>query len=157
MMLLASLLALCALGLVLRNVLGAKNYNMRIDRAQFDAIQKGKQEIIIAPLPLGSRKYRLKDKITLIAAEALESDKRQYFAKDDDQQWESVNKSKKAEKQKVKITQIIDADEFNKTDEHLEHTTYLEFKKTAEHLLQERLNTKQLPENCILIKVMVKE
>ena len=156
-MLLASLLALCALGLVLRNVLGAKNYNMRIDRAQFDAIQKGKQEIIIAPLPPGSRKYRLKDKITRIAAEALESDKRQYFAKLDDQQWESVNKSKKAEKQKVKITQIINADKFNKTDKHLENTTYLEFKKTAEHLLQERLNTKQLPENCILIKVMVKE
>lgn len=156
-MLLASLLALCALGLVLRNVLGAKNYNMRIDRAQFDAIQKGKQEIIIAPLPPGSRKYRLKDKITLIAAEALESDKRQYFAKAVNQQWESVSKSKKAEKQKVKITQIINADEFNKTDEHLENPTYPEFKKTAEHLLQERLNTKQLPENCILIKMMVKE
>ena len=40
---------------------------------------------------------------------------------------------------------------------NLENPTYPEFKKTAEHLLQERLNTKQLPENCILIKMMVKE
>ncbi|MFK4925510.1 class C sortase [Lactococcus garvieae] len=54
-MLLASGLALCALGLVLRNILGAKKYNMRIDRAQFDAIQQGKQELIIASLPQGSK------------------------------------------------------------------------------------------------------
>ncbi|ETD05801.1 SrtC [Lactococcus garvieae TRF1] len=156
-MLLASGLALCALGLVLRNILGAKNYNMRIDRAQFDAIQQGKQELIIAPLPQGSKKYRLKDKVTLIAAEALESNKRQYFAKSEGQEWQSVNKSKEAEKQKVKITQIIDADEFNKPDKHLQNTTYSNFKKAAEQLLQERLNTKPLPENCILIKVKVKE
>lgn len=156
-MLLASVFALCALGLVLRNILGAKNYNMRIDRAQFDAIQQGKQELIIAPLPQGSKKYRLKDKVTLIAAEALESNKRQYFAKSEGQEWQSVNKSKEAEKQKVKITQIIDAYEFNKPDRHLQNTTYSNFKKVAEQLLQERLNTKRLPENCILIKVKVKE
>lgn len=156
-MLLASVLALCALGLVLRNILGAKNYNMRIDRAQFDAIQQGKQELIIAPLPQGSKKYRLKDKVTLIAAEALESNKRQYFAKSEGQEWQSVNKSKEAEKQKVKVTQIIDADEFNKPDRHLQNTIYSNFKKAAEQLLQERLNTKRLPENCILIKVKVKE
>lgn len=156
-MLLASVFALCALGLVLWNILGAKNYNMRIDRAQFDAIQQGKQELIIAPLPQGSKKYRLKDKVTLIAAEALESNKRQYFAKSEGQEWQSVNKSKEAEKQKVKITQIIDAYEFNKPDRHLQNTTYSNFKKVAEQLLQERLNTKRLPENCILIKVKVKE
>lgn len=171
----ASLLALIAIGLIFRNLFANKKHIIRVDRMQFDAIQEGNQRILIVTLKdsvanKASKKYRKKEKLTLIAGEEVfskdETDvpnkQLQYFSKRENKTWGKVSNRKQAEKQRAKIIQIVSSFEFNtyKTREDKTHSETLlstTFMEEAAQVIRDRLGSSILPEKNILLEIVAEK
>ncbi|GAB2025890.1 hypothetical protein OfM1_19620 [Lactovum odontotermitis] len=171
------ILALLGALLGLFTLLWHKRHIIRVDRAQFTAIQQGRQRLLIVPKKIldadshtkSSKTHKAGNRILFKAWEEdqLPDGEREqhYFRQDKDSTWQEAER-RKAERQKAKLTWIADSSSFNQvinqaeldlgekySSKHLPDGTSLE---QALQLIRERLGTDDLPDDCLLLGIKLR-